>query len=56
MLTCNLRCNSPDNYFVIENFSGITAGLAVGAMIMGILYTTGVLTKFQAAKMRFFNR
>ena len=35
---------------------GISYGIAVGAMIMGILYTTGVLTKFQAAKMRFLNR
>lgn len=42
--------------FAFGFVKGITAGLAVGAMIMGILYTTGVLTKFQAAKMRFFNR
>lgn len=35
---------------------GVTYGIATGAMIMGLLYTTGVLNRFQAFKMRLIGR
>ena len=35
---------------------GVTYGIALGAMIMGILYTTGVMERFHSFKMRLLGR
>ncbi len=35
---------------------GVTYGIALGAMIMGILYTTGVMERFRSFKMRLLGR
>ena len=41
-----------DDSFVYGALEGITLGLALGAMIMGLLYTSGYMTKVRAFKMR----
>ena len=42
--------------FGIGFLKGITFGLALGAMILGIIYTTGLMGKIQAFKMRLLRR
>ncbi len=42
--------------FWIGFLKGITFALALGAMILGILYTTGAITKVQAFKLRLMKR
>ena len=42
--------------FWIGFLKGITFGLAFGAMILGILYTTGAMMKIQAFKMRLLGK
>ena len=36
--------------------NGVSYGIALGAMIMGILYTTGLMERFRAFKMRLLGR
>lgn len=42
--------------FWSEFLKGMTFGLALIAMVMGVLYTTGTMTKIQAFKMRLLKR
>lgn len=42
--------------FWIGFVKGITFGLALGAMALGILYTTGAMGRIQAAKLRLLRR
>ena len=39
-----------------EFVKGMTYGIALGVMIMGVLYTTGLMSKFQAFKLRLIGR
>ena len=44
------------NTFWIGFLKGLTFALALGAMILGILYTTGAMMKIQAFKMRLIGK
>ena len=42
--------------FMVGFMKGLTFSLALGAMVLGILYTTGVMMKIQALKMRLIGK
>lgn len=45
-----------DGTFSVGFVKGVSYGIALGAMIMGILYTTGLMERFRAFKMRLLGR
>ena len=45
-----------DETFGVGFVKGVSYGIALGAMIMGILYTTGLMERFRAFKMRLLGR
>jgi transcriptional regulator with XRE-family HTH domain len=45
-----------DETFDVGFVKGVSYGIALGAMIMGILYTTGLMERFRAFKMRLLGR
>ena len=45
-----------DGTFEIGFVKGVSYGIALGAMIMGILYTTGLMERFRAFKLRLLGR
>ncbi len=45
-----------DDTFMVGFMKGLTFSLALGAMVLGILYTTGVMMKIQALKMRLIGK
>lgn len=42
--------------FLVGLFEGLTVGLGLAAMLLGILYVTGVMTKIRAFKLRLIGR
>ena len=47
--------DAPDTFWT-GVVKGITIGIAVGSMILGILYTTGAMMKVQAFKKRLLGK
>jgi transcriptional regulator with XRE-family HTH domain len=45
-----------DETFDVGFVKGVSYGIALGAMIMGILYTTGLMERFRAFKLRLLGR
>ncbi len=51
-----LNLTEPGDSFWIGFIKGMTFAVALGAMVLGILYTTGAMLKIQAFKMRLIGK